>query len=381
MSIGGEANSESGGLFSYERYFQQQADIIAQLRQAVGGALHIADVNVSERGDWVMFIGRLALEAEAVYAGLRERFRPLGYTPMLRREGPNDLIVAHRGVPGAARFNPIINLALLIATVLTTLLGGMGIAGEPVGPALRAVLDGDWLQALGRLAAGAPFAFTLLFILFVHEMGHYLAARYHGVQVSLPYFIPAPLGLGTFGAFIQLKSPVENRKMLFDVGLAGPIAGFVVAVPLMIAGLLQSEVVTAAGGRVGTSLLVRWLLDVVVPHQPWQAVALSPMAVAAWFGLLITGFNLLPMGQLDGGHVAYAALGRWARPLSQLAFVSLLGLGFYWNGWWLWAFFVMFTGLRHAGPLNDITPLDWPRRLAALATIGLFILVITPKPF
>src|SRR6185436_4917837 len=133
---------------------------------------------------------------------------------------------------GVARFNPLINVLLLLATICTTLLVGAGFAHVNPLPALRALWNtGDWQRLIPVLAAGAPFAGTLLFILGVHEMGHYVAARLHGVQVTLPYFIPVPFGLGTFGAFIQLKSPVENRKALFDVGVAGPLAGFVVAVP------------------------------------------------------------------------------------------------------------------------------------------------------
>jgi membrane-associated protease RseP (regulator of RpoE activity) len=222
---------------------------------------------------------------------------------------------------------------LLIATIFTTLLAGAGIAGVNVYPALRAAwASGNFAQVLPLLYAGLPFAGTLLFILGVHEMGHYVAARRHGVQVTLPFFIPVPLigSLGTFGAFIQLKSPVENRKALFDVGVAGPLAGFVVAVPLMVIGLLQSEVVRRTGANTfGSSLFLQALANIFAPHAANQAIALSPMAIAAWFGLLITGLNLLPMGQLDGGHIAYAVLGRAARPLATVAFFCAAGDGLY----------------------------------------------------
>jgi membrane-associated protease RseP (regulator of RpoE activity) len=211
-----------------------------------------------------------------------------------------------------------------------------------------------------------------------------VAARLHGVAVTLPYFIPVPFGLGTFGAFIQLKSPVQDRKALFDVGLAGPLAGLVVAVPLMIVGLLQSPVVGAAGApRLGNSLLMQWLVDLVRPVAEGQAVAHGPVALAAWFGLLVTGFNLLPMGQLDGGHVAYAVLGkRLARPLALLTFLALLGLGYtVWAGWYTWAFLALITGLRHSEPLNDISRLGWGRRLVGLLTLGLFVILLTLRPF
>ena len=372
-------------MFTYEQVYRQPVEVVGRLRQEVEGRLHVADVRSTARGDSVMFVGQLLQDAEMVFGALKEPFRRLGYTPILRRERNADVVVAQRGLPQIARFNPLVNVVLLLATLATTLLAGAGFAGGDALPALRAAWRaGDLLRLLPVLAAGAPFAATLLFILGVHEMGHYVAARLHGVQVTLPYFIPVPFGLGTFGAFIQLKSPVENRKALFDVGLAGPLAGFLVAVPLMMLGLLQSSLVPriAAEGQVGSSLLIRWLVDVIIPHGPNQAVALSPVAIAAWFGLLVTGFNLLPLGQLDGGHIAYAALGNTARPLGTAAFAALLVMGFTtWSGWWTWAFFALLTGLGHPEPLNNITPLDGGRKFVGLLTLGLFFLLFTPKPF
>ncbi len=371
---------------SYELKLQQEMDLVGRLRQAIEGLFTVADIRASERGDAVMFVGRLAStgEVDAIYQQLRERLKPLGYTPVLRREGSRDIVVAQRGVIGAARFNPLINLVLFVATLFTTLLAGAGFAGVNAWPVVSAVFrGGDLARLVPVLIAGAPFAGTLLFILGVHEMGHYVAGRLHKVQVSLPYFIPMPLGLGTFGAFIQMKSPVENRKALFDVGLAGPLAGLAVALPLMVVGLLMSEVTTRTGApTMGASLLLRWMVDVFVPHAADQAVRLSPVAIAAWFGLLVTGFNLLPMGQLDGGHVAYAVLGKAARPLALATFVGMLVMGYtVWSGWYTWAFFAFITGLRHAEPLNDITPLGWGRRLIALATVVLFALLFTARPF
>lgn len=373
-------------MFAYEQFYQQQTDMIGRLRQAVEGLFHVADIRTSARGDAVMFVGQLVHDAESDYGALRERFRPLGYTPILRREGNSDIVVAQRGVVGAARFNPLINVVLLVATIFTTLFGGASFAGVNVAAAVRAVMATGDISRLGSvLVAGAPFALTLLFILGVHEMGHYVAARLHGLQVTLPYFIPMPLSpLGTFGAFIQLKSPVENRKALFDVGLAGPLAGFVVAVPLMVVGLLQSEIVqrVAGSGHLGSSLLLQALMNLIAPHAANQAVALSPIAFAAWFGLLVTGFNLLPMGQLDGGHIAYAVLGKAARPVAFATFGLLLIMGLtMWGGWLTWAFLALIIGLGHAEPLNDITPLDGGRKFLGLLTLGLFFLLITPRPF
>ncbi len=371
-------------VFTYETRYQQQVDLVGRLRQAVEGLFTVADVRTAERGDAIIFIGRLAGEAENVYGTLRERFKSLGYTPVLRRDGQSDIVVAQRGVVGAMRQNVLINVVLLLATLITTLIVGAGFADVNVGPALRAAFNGNLARLWPVFVAGFPFAATLLGILGVHEMGHYVAARLHGVQVTLPYFIPVPFGLGTFGAFIQLKSPVENRKALFDVGLAGPLAGFIVALPLMVIGLLGSELTAPTGDvqSMGSSLLLRALTAIFLPHAAGQAIALSPIAIAAWFGLLITGINLLPMGQLDGGHIAYAVLGKYARPVALVSFVMLVAAGLtIWSGWLTWAIFALITGLRHPEPLNDITPLDWPRRLLGLATLVLFFLLITPRPF
>ena len=379
------ANHTQDNVFSYEASMQQQMDLVSRLRQQVEGLFNITDVRTTDQGEGVMFMGQLLRDAESTYADLRERFRSLGYTPVLRREGNTDIVVAHRGVIAAARFNPLINLVLLVATMFTTLLAGASFANvNGYGILIRAWSTGQWAAVLPALYAGLPFASTLLFILGVHEMGHYVAARLHGVQVTLPYFIPVPfLGLGTFGAFIQMKSPVENRKALFDVGVAGPLAGFVVAVPLMVIGLLQSHVVGRAGlGAFGSSLFVRGLAAIFMPHAANQAIQMSPIAIAAWFGLLVTAINLLPMGQLDGGHVTYAVLGRFARPVAMVSFAVLVVLGLtVWNGWLIYAVFALFTGLQHPQPLNDITPLDWGRRLVGLLTLGLFFLLITPRPF
>ncbi|MBM4423845.1 MAG: site-2 protease family protein [Chloroflexi bacterium] len=373
------------GMFTYESLLQRQFNIVAALRAEVDGLMRLGDIQASDRGDSVVFIGRLLTTAEEAYRLARDRFRRLGYTAILRRENGDDVIVAQRGVSRLTRSNLLINATLLLAAIVTTTLAGAGFAQVNVFRALRlAFTAGQWGNLLEALAAGAPFAITLLLILGVHEMGHYIAARIHGVDVTLPYFIPVPFGLGTFGAFIQLKSPVENRKALFDVGLAGPVAGFLVALPLLIIGLLASDLVPvfSEDGRLGTSILVRWLIDLVQPHVEGYAVALHPVAIAAWFGMLITGFNLLPMGQLDGGHIAYAVLGKAARPLAYLAFGALILMGFtVWSGWWTWAVLALITGLRHAQPLNDITPLDPVRKFVGVLTLAWFFLIITPKPF
>lgn len=320
----------------------------------------------------IAFSGHLLRDAESALSTLVRRFGALGYTPLIRREGEQDVVVAIEGVAQPSRSRPWINLGLLLATLITTTLAGALLVGA------------NPLRDPRELAGGMMFAGTLLLILGAHELGHYFMGRWHGVQVSLPYFIPVPIGLGTFGAFIRLKSPVHDRRVLFDVGLAGPLVGFVVALPLMILGIMLSDVVRVSrlGLGPGNSLLLEFLIDLLKPHATGYGISWHPIAIAAYFGILVTGFNLLPAGQLDGGHISYAMLGPAARPLAVVTFLALLVMGaLLWSGWFIWAVLVLLLGLRHATPLNDVTPLDFPRKIIGVGALLLFLLTFVPKPF
>lgn len=317
-----------------------------------------------------VFKGRLLRDAETALTALLSRFQGLGYTPMLRRQKSEDWVIALPWVAGPAKSRLWVHATLFLVTMLTTTLAGALLAGA------------DLLRAPWSVVRGIPFAATLLAILGIHEMGHYLMARWHGMNVTLPYFIPVPPPfLGTLGAVVVMKSPTRNRATLFDVGFGGPIAGFVVAVPLLIVGLLLSEVQrgTATWGK---PLLIQFLLALIHPHDPGFAVKLHPIAVAAYFGILITGLNLIPAGQFDGGHIAYAALGRAARPLALVALVIMVLMGLLvWQGWLIWAVLAFFTGLRHPSPLNDITPLDAGRKVIALGALLILAITVVPVPF
>jgi len=319
----------------------------------------------------ITFTGRLLRDAESALSTLTGRFGAYGYTPLIRRQGQQDVVVAVEGVIAPSRSRPWINAALLLATIVTTTLAGAMLVG--VNP----------LRNPAGILEGLPFAITLMLILGTHELGHYFMGRWHGVQVTLPYFIPVPVGLGTFGAFIQMKSPIRNRRALFDVGFAGPIAGFVVALPMLIVGLLLSDVVRVyrPGMALGNSLLIEALMNLLKPHGDGYMILLHPVAIAAYFGILLTGFNLLPAGQLDGGHIAYALFGPLARPLAVVTLVAMVVMGaLFWSGWYIWAALVFFTGLRHAAPLNDVTPLDPARRLVGLGALLLLVLTFVPAP-
>jgi membrane-associated protease RseP (regulator of RpoE activity) len=266
-----------------------------------------------------------------------------------------------------------IHVVLFLVTLFTTTLAGSFQAGvNPLGD-------------LRLLIHGLPFSATLMGILLVHEMGHFLMSRFHGVEATPPYFIPGPPFLvGTFGAFIRMRTPTD-RKALFDVGAAGPWAGFLVAVPAVFYGLSLSEVralETASGGLVlGDSLVFTWLTRLALGVSPADAtILLHPIALAGWFGLFVTFLNLLPIGQLDGGHVIYALMGRRHRWVARAALLVIIGLAFLgWQGWVMWAVLVTMLGLDHP-PTVDDTPLDPRRRVAAWLTIALFVITFMPVP-
>jgi membrane-associated protease RseP (regulator of RpoE activity) len=281
---------------------------------------------------------------------------------------------------------PVAPLILFLITLMTT-------------TAISALHNGvNLLVEPWQIYQGLPFSLTLLAILGTHEFGHYLMARHHGVAVTLPYFIPAPSFIGTFGAFIRIKSVVPDRKALFDIGVAGPLAGFAVAVPAIVVGLVLSDTRPAAdlsGIGLGSSLLFNGMVQAILGVAPdAYDVILHPVAFAGWIGLFVTALNLIPAGQLDGGHIVYAVWGRWHRLVTLLCIVALLTLGWFWPGWWVWAFVVFWfsgahvawrQGLRYAflhPPLLDETAsLTATRKAVALAAMLIFLLTFPPVPF
>ncbi len=374
-----------------------QADNEDRLAQALDGLMLIQEVKRDERRPVIVYRGTLLGDAEDLYPVIAERFKALGYTPMLRREGQLDIVAALEGLMVARRFSTPgwVHALLLIVTILTTTLSGAGFQGYDFDALLRELTRyHNWGYIGTMIRAGAPFALTLLLILGVHEMGHYVAARRHGIDVTLPYFIPLPFIsiLGTLGAVIFIKSALTNRKALFDVGISGPLAGFVVALVAFIVGLkmqpYSSPNMAFYGvfrGFVGLGMppLLHWLGELLRPDVNLGLfVTRQPIALAAWFGMLLTVLNLLPIGQLDGGHVVYTLFGRFAWTIALIALVGLIILGLtVFPSFLFYAMLAALTGVRHPPPGNDITPLNLPRRLLGYATIVLFFLILTTTPF
>ncbi len=362
----------------------------------------------------VRYRGQLLLDSMQAYDTLSAALRPLGITPLFRIEEGRQTIILLRGVTNPKPSNPWVNLVLFLLTLASVLFAGgvYGYAGPLPGESL------SWGGFLGRvMLQGMPFAVSMLAILLAHEFGHYLAGRYHKTHVTLPYFIPFPFSpFGTMGAFIQLKEPPKNKRVLLDIGIAGPLAGMAVAVPVLFLGLRLSHLDTlprvlapsAAFSLEGNSILyllakfavfgkflpepasfggqppfLYWLRYFFTGHPlplGGQDVLLHPVAWAGWAGLLVTALNLIPAGQLDGGHVLYVLLGQRTRRLFPVILGVLTLLGTVWSGWWLWAGLIFLLGRVHAEPLDQITPLDTRRRAIAILGIVLFVLVFTPVP-
>jgi membrane-associated protease RseP (regulator of RpoE activity) len=235
------------------------------------------------------------------------------------------------------------------------------------------------------LLAGIPFAFTLIGILLAHELGHFFACRYYGISASYPYFIPAPTLIGTLGAFIRIRSPIYNRKALFDVGLAGPVVGFLFAVPALAIAIFYSKVVPFsemnASTVFGHPLVMRLLVAALRPGVRPGDLLLHPVGRAAWVGLFATALNLLPAGQLDGGHILYSVAGKYHKKITIAVALLLIPLGFmFWSGWIMWSVLLLAIGFRHPPLLNRWEKVDRARLIWAAVAVLMFILCFMPMP-
>lgn len=362
----------------------------------------------------VRYHGELLIDSQKAFEKLSSGLISHEVTPMFRIEDGRETIILLKGIVRPRPSNPWINLLLFIVTGISVIFAGT--LFEYRGP-LTTDLNEVWPFLLPSLLRGLAFAGSLLAILLAHEFGHYLAARYHRSAVTLPYFIPFPFSpFGTMGAFIQLKEPPKNKRILLDIGIAGPLAGLVVAVPLVIIGLSLSHVdkiplflspgqaiqlegnsllylmmkyivfgqwLPAPTNFAGVNPLIYWLRYFFTGQPvPFGAVdvILHPVAWAGWAGLLITALNLIPAGQLDGGHVLYTLLGKKARIFLPFILIALIILGTVWSGWWLWAVLIFLLGRSFAEPLDQITPLDSRRQAIAIFGLIVFVLVFTPIP-
>jgi len=382
------------------------------LTSLVARVFRIEDVTAQdpEKGPLLRYRGYLLNDDSAsAYDQLAASLKPYDLTPLFRMEKGEQVIYLVKTPPKQKPANPWVNVILFVITVFSVMLAG----ATPEGP-LPDSFGGQMLALLQNIFTGWPFALAMLGILLAHEFGHYLVSRYHKTPATLPYFIPFPFSpLGTMGAAILMKGVPKNKRILFDIGVAGPLAGMVVAIPVLFLGLKMSSLgsIDAGPGSFieGNSLIYLFAkfavfgkflpepasFNGVSPFLYWLRyfftgqpspfggtdVFIHPVAFAGWAGLLVTALNLVPAGTLDGGHVVYSLFGEKARKAFPFIIAIMAVLGLFWSGWWLWAFLLFWLGRVNAETLDQITPLDSRRRMVAFLVIVLFVLVFTPVPF
>jgi membrane-associated protease RseP (regulator of RpoE activity) len=399
------------------------------LTSHVSRIFRIEDVTAGEPKEWIArYRGNLLNEEDSVaaYDQLAEAMRPYNITSLFRKEtGGKQLIYLVPSLPvPRLSANWLINLVLFILTILSMMLMGVDIPAEAIPDDQTSTL----MFLFQHIFTGWPFALSMMGILFAHEMGHYLMCRYYGVPASLPFFLPAPLisPLGTLGAFIAMRGIPKNKRVLFDVGVAGPLAGVMIAIPVLFIGLSLSHLGPIRQALPGTSGLLEgnsifylfskylmfgkllpepvsmgglapalyWLRYFLTAQPiPFNGldVQLNPVALAGWAGLLVTALNLVPVGTLDGGHVAYGLFGEKARRIFPVAIGVLLALSFLPSlltlslgafnfSWLLWVFILFWLGNVRTQPLDDITALDGKRRALGFFMLLIFVLLFTPIP-
>jgi len=358
----------------------------------------------------------LSDDSASAYDQLAASVKPHGLTPLFRIENGEQVIYLTKSIPEQKPANPRVNIILFIVTVFSVMITGAFLNGTQADAPVPPDLIGKILGITQFIFSGWPFALSMLGILLAHEFGHYLVSRYHKTPATLPYFIPLPYPLsplGTLGAAILMKGIPKNKRILFDIGVAGPLAGMVIAIPVLFIGLSLSEIdiiqATPGTAMEGNSLVylfakfavfgkflpepasfgdlppILYWLRYFFTGQPFPIGALDviihPVAFAGWAGLLVTALNLVPVGTLDGGHVVYALFGEKARKAFPYLIAIMLVQGVFWSGWWLWAFMLFWLGRVNADTLDQITQLDSRRRKVAIFVIILFVLVLTPVPF
>jgi len=379
------------------------------LTNLVARVFRIEDVTSEDprKGFFLRYRGQLLDEdSESLYDRLADSLTPYGVIPLFRIEDSRQVVYLAPKPPEPKKDKISTNIILFALTVLSVMLAG----AQPEGP-LPNDFAGQLLMLAKSIFTGWPFALSLLGILLTHELGHYFMSRHHKTPATLPYFIPLPFSLlGTMGAAIIMRGTPKNKRVLFDIGVAGPIAGLVVAIPVLFLGLSLSTLGTIDpspnGFLEGNSLIylfakfvtfgrllpspvepqgiLYWLQYFFTGHPvPFGGldVFIHPVAFAGWAGILVTALNLIPAGTLDGGHVIYGLFGDKARKGFPYIIGLLAVLGIFWSGWWLWAVILFWLGRVNAQPLDQITTLDPPRRLLAFTMILVFVLVFMPVPF
>ncbi|HRR66718.1 MAG TPA: site-2 protease family protein [Methanomassiliicoccales archaeon] len=349
---------------------------VESIKATVSKYFPVYDVRVSY-DSLIFFISPEQSSLRTKFEQLRAEFKPKLLVPILKYSGGEyTLTVVKR--PEMRPHGLWLNGALLVITLITTVIAGAVLWASYVG-------NEDLSLPENYLWGALYFAVPLMAILGTHELCHYLAAKRCGVDASLPFFIPSIPPLGTFGAFISMRDPIPDRRSLVIIGSAGPIGGLLVTIPVSFLGLWLTSMGDPASGMVGDAgaiaITIQPLYALLAMFIPLpENVTLHPTAFAAWVGFLVTAINLLPAGQLDGGHVARGLAGDKAKYLSYATVALLLVLGLFYMGWLIFAMLILFLGLRHPAPLNDITPLDRRTMLLGVVTLGILLVTFSPIP-
>jgi len=284
-----------------------------------------------------------------------------------------------------------LNIILFLATVCSTFLVGIILGANFLLSELSIEEIGisqsvEIFQNPKIILLAIAYSATLMGILLAHELGHYLTCRHYKISATLPYFIPAPTIIGTFGAFIRIKSPITEKKALFDIGIAGPLSGFFLSLPALIYGLSLSKLTSSIPDEetiiFGDPLILQIIAKLIFKDIPLESsIILHPIAFAGWIGILVTSFNLFPVGQLDGGHIAYSIFGKRAFIVARIFFILFIIMGiFFWIGWFIWAFIIFIMGLKHPRIIDEKTPLSTKRKLLGILILIIFILSFIPAP-
>jgi membrane-associated protease RseP (regulator of RpoE activity) len=382
------------------------------LNSVISRFFNITDITAGDTQDAFLLRYRGQMTTDdipAAYDLLAQTLLPYRATPLFRKDEQDvHIIYLVDGVIEPKPANVTVNIILLVLTIFSVMISG---AEAPAN--MPSDTAGQMLAIAKNIFTGWPFALALLSILGAHELGHYFAGRIHKTAVTLPYFIPLPFSLlGTMGAFIQLKDLPKNKRHLLDIGIAGPLSGLIVAIPVLLIGLSLSRlgpVQQTSGGFIegnsllylgakylvfgqllpapasyeGLSPLLYWLryffTGTPIPYGGTD-VFIHPVALAGWAGILVTALNLIPAGQLDGGHIMYVLFGKRLRFALPIIIGLLVVLGFVWTGWWVWVGLLLLFGRTYAEPLDQITELDPRRRKLAYLAIFIFFLVLAPVP-
>lgn len=341
---------------------------------------------VYRQNEYVIFSLEYQFDKDRSISAIKDRLKTAGYDFKINDQGETLLLSIN---PARSNRVPLLNLILFAATLFTVYFVPVFYKKSAITSSFKEALDAT-LEAL-KSGAGLEFTIAMISILFIHEMGHFIAGRRRQIVTSWPYFIPAPNIIGTFGAIIKSKSPFWNRRDLIEVGAAGPIAGWIVAIGWLVYGLFQSTLITPdissnTGDLIfaleGESILMRLAtLNIIGPASEGQFYLLSEAAFAGWVGLLVTAINLLPIGQLDGGHILYGLFRNRQKFLATLAMVALVVLGFQSPMWWFFAAFGILFGIKHPPTLDDNRPISRAALIMAIVSIVILILSFTPVPF